>query len=153
MMYHASKKLTAVHDVVLMEITHCVEHFANDLGCILLGELSVLADTIEKLSSGSKLSDDVVLVLRKCKAQRAKLQERSTHPRLEPIAERNDVRMMQPLQQLQLVVDHLLVTLHVFLEDDLYGDLAGGAVCLPDNTVGTSTLRSRQICARRSQSS
>ena len=64
---------------------------------------------------------------------------RSTDPRLEPIDKANDMGMVQPLEHLQLVIHHLLVALHVLLQDNLDGDLARGAVGLPDDAIGTST--------------
>lgn len=49
--------------------------------------------------------------------------------------ELDNVRVFHALQHLQLVVDHLLVSADILLEDNLDGDLALGTVGLPDNTV------------------
>jgi hypothetical protein len=49
----------------------------------------------------------------------------------------DNVRVLHALQHLQLVVDHLLVAAHILLQDDLDSDLALGAVCFPDDTVGS----------------
>lgn len=43
--------------------------------------------------------------------------------------------MLQILEKIQLVVDHLLVALDILLQNDLDGDLAGRAICFADNAV------------------
>jgi hypothetical protein len=60
------------------------------------------------------------------------------YPRLEPIVELDNVRMLHPLQHLELVVDHLLVAANILLQDDLDSDLALGAVRFPDDTICSS---------------
>lgn len=50
-------------NVVIVQVADGIEHLADDLGGVFLGEFSVLADTIKQLSSGSKLGNDVVFVL------------------------------------------------------------------------------------------
>ena len=50
------------------------------------------------------------------------------------------MRMVELLQKHQLVLYHLLVALDVLLQDDLYGHLAGRAVCFPNDTIGSRTL-------------
>lgn len=45
------------------------------------------------------------------------------------------MRVLHALQHLQLVVDHLLVSTNILLQDDLNGDLALGAVGLSDDTI------------------
>lgn len=41
------------------------------------------------------------------------------------------------MEHVELVVDHLLVSLDVLLEDDLDGDLAGRAFSLANDAIGT----------------
>lgn len=62
---------------------------------------------------------------------------RETHPRLEPVDEVDNVWVVQRLQHLQFVVDHLLIALHILLEDDLDGHLSRTAVCFTDNAICT----------------
>ena len=50
--------------VVLVEVVHCIKDLTNRLGGVLLSELALFADAVEKLSSGRQLCHDVVLVLR-----------------------------------------------------------------------------------------
>lgn len=50
--------------------------------------------------------------------------------------------MLQFLQHVEFVVDHLLVSLDVLLENDLDSDLAGRAVSLSDNSIGAGTQSS-----------
>lgn len=76
--------------------------------------------------------------------------EARKYPRLKPVHKRNDVRVVQLLQQRQLVIHHLLIPLDVFLEDDLDGDFARGAVRFTDDSVGPGALR---VCALTSGSS
>jgi hypothetical protein len=54
---------TPVDDIVGVEIVDGIEHLSNRLGSVLLGELSLLANAVEQLSTGRQLGDDVVLVL------------------------------------------------------------------------------------------
>lgn len=54
---------TAVDNVVLVQVVDCTEDLFDGLGGILLGELPLLADTIEELTARSELSDDVEFVL------------------------------------------------------------------------------------------
>lgn len=49
--------------------------------------------------------------------------------------------VLHPLQHLELIVDHLLVSLDILLEDNLHGDLASWPICFSDNTICTSTER------------
>ena len=60
------------------------------------------------------------------------------YPRFEPVVELDNMRVLHPLQHLQLVVDHLLVSANILLQDDLDGDLAFGAVSFPDDTICSS---------------
>lgn len=54
---------TPVDNIVLVEIVDGVEDLADGLSGILLGEPALLANTVEQLSSGSELGDNVVFVL------------------------------------------------------------------------------------------
>lgn len=130
-------------NTVLVEIVDGVEHLPDGLRGVLFGELALLADAVEELPACRQLGDDVVLVL----------QNRSTppylprpsapgprwaaaYPRLEPVDEAHNVRVLQALQEVQLVVHHALVALDVLLQDDLDGDLAARRVGLADDAIG-----------------
>jgi hypothetical protein len=52
-----------VDDVVLVQIVDGVQNLFDGLGCVLFGELALLADPVEQLSSRRKFSDNVVFVL------------------------------------------------------------------------------------------
>lgn len=54
---------TAVNDVVLVQVVDGAEDLFYCLRGILLGELSLVADTIEQLATSSELGDNVELVL------------------------------------------------------------------------------------------
>lgn len=56
--------------------------------------------------------------------------------------------MLELLQHLQLVVDHLFVTLDIALQDDLDGNLARGTVGLTNDSIGTSTEGSTESVER-----
>lgn len=47
----------------------------------------------------------------------------------------DNVRVAQILQHLQLIVDHLLIAFHVFLENDLDRDLLAVNVRFSDNAI------------------
>lgn len=53
--------------------------------------------------------------------------------------------MLELLQHLELVIDHLLVALDISLEDDLYSDLAGRAIGLANNSICSSTEGSTEL--------
>lgn len=53
--------------------------------------------------------------------------------------------MLELLKHLQLVVDHLLITLDIALQDDLDGDLAIGAVGLTDDAIGAGAEGSTKL--------
>jgi hypothetical protein len=48
---------------MLMKVVDRVEHLADCLCSVLLGELALLANAVEQLSSSRQLGHDVVLVL------------------------------------------------------------------------------------------
>ena len=56
-------------DVVLVEVVDGTQHLFDGLRGILFCEFSLLADPVEELASGRKLSDDGIFVL----AQKAAL--------------------------------------------------------------------------------
>ncbi len=55
--------------------------------------------------------------------------------RLEPVMKPNDIGMLHSLQQHHLIIYHLLVTLHILLEDDLDRVSFPTAFCLSNNPV------------------
>lgn len=72
------------------------------------------------------------------------VQHRGAYPRLEPVDKLDNVRMLELLEHLELVVDHLLVTLDISLQDNLDGHLARGAVSLTNNAICSSTESSTE---------
>lgn len=56
-------RYTSVNDLVLVEEVDSPKDLLDSLGGILLGEFSLLADTIEKLAAGGQLGDNVELIL------------------------------------------------------------------------------------------
>jgi hypothetical protein len=58
------------------------------------------------------------------------------------------VRVLHALQHLQLIVDHLLVSADVLLQDDLDSDLALGAVSLTDDAICASSQRLSEAVSR-----
>jgi len=46
-------KLTSMNDIVIMEIIYSFENLSKSLRSILFGKPSLLADTVEQLSSSS----------------------------------------------------------------------------------------------------
>ena len=94
-------------NIVLVQVVHCAQNLLDGLRGVLLGELPLLTDSVEQLPSRSKLGDDVVLVLEGGGAISASVAwgrtAKNTHPRLEPIGELDDMRVLQTLEQIQLV--------------------------------------------------
>lgn len=50
-------------NVIVVEIVHSSHDLLDSLGSIELGKLSLVADSVEKLSASCQLCDDVKLVL------------------------------------------------------------------------------------------
>jgi hypothetical protein len=55
--------LTAMDNIVLVQVIDRFQNLFNGLRTVLFGELALLADSVEQLSTGRELCDDVVLVL------------------------------------------------------------------------------------------
>jgi hypothetical protein len=55
------------------------------------------------------------------------------------------MRVLELLQHLELVIDHLLVALDISLEDDLDCDLAGRAVGLTNYSICSGTEGSTEL--------
>lgn len=62
-----------------------------------------------------------------------------TYPRLEPIHKLDDMRVLQALKHIKLVVNHFLVAFDVLLQNDLDSDLALWAVGFSDDSIGSRT--------------
>ena len=62
-----------------------------------------------------------------------------TYSRLEPVAELDDVGVLEALEHVELVENHALVPLDVLLQDDLDGDAAVGAIGLAHDAIGAGT--------------
>lgn len=58
-----------------------------------------------------------------------------SYSRFKPIHKSNDVRMFHALKHFEFVINHLLVALHIFLEDNFHGDLALRTICLSNYAV------------------
>lgn len=56
--------------------------------------------------------------------------------------------MVQPLQHLQFIVNHLFVALDILLQDDLDGNFLTLKVCFSNDSVGTSTQGSAELVLR-----
>lgn len=61
------------------------------------------------------------------------------HSGLKPVVELDNVWVLHALQHLELVVDHLLVSAHVLLQDDLDRNLALGTVGFSYDAICAST--------------
>lgn len=58
------------------------------------------------------------------------------YTRLEPIDKLDNMWVLQPLEHVELVVNHLLVAFDILFQDDLDGHLARRTVCLTNNSIG-----------------
>lgn len=114
----------SVHNVLAVQVIDGLEDVLHGLSGILFGELAIIADSVEELASGSELGDNVELLLA-----------------LEPVLEGDDVWVVALLEQRELFNYHVVVSLEVFLDNDLDGHLFAGRVlfCVLDNTEGTGS--------------
>lgn len=126
-----------------MKIIDSLQDLSDGLGGILLGKLALLADTIEKLAASSQLGHDVILVLARNVVSRANVNgganDIGSYPRLEPVNKLDNVRMMEALEHVKLIVYHPLIALDILLQDDLDSNLASWAVSLAYNAVRACT--------------
>ena len=58
------------------------------------------------------------------------------------------MRVIEPLQHLQLIIDHLFIAFDVLLQDDLDGDLVTLEVCFSDDAICASTECSTEFVLR-----
>lgn len=71
---------------------------------------------------------------------------REAHLRFEPVDERDDVGVLEGLEHLKLIVDHVFISANVLLENDLDCDLlAVGGVSLANDTVCACTQCSSEF--------
>lgn len=54
---------TSMNDVLVVEIVYRFENLLDSLRSILFGELALVADPIEELTTSGQLCNDIVLVL------------------------------------------------------------------------------------------
>jgi hypothetical protein len=55
--------LTAMDNIVLVQVIDRLQNLFNSLRTVLFGELALLANSVEQLSTSRELCDDVVFVL------------------------------------------------------------------------------------------
>lgn len=103
-----------MNNIVVVQIVDSFQHLSNGLGSVLLRELALFTDTVEQLATRGQLGYDVVFVLM-ASAVVCLIQCLLAHPRLEPVVELDNVRVLHALQHLEFVVDHLLIPTHVLL--------------------------------------
>lgn len=58
-----SKLRTSVDNLVLVEVVDGVKDLLNRLGSVLFGKLSLFANSLEELSAGGELGNNIELVL------------------------------------------------------------------------------------------
>lgn len=129
-----------MNNVMLMKVVHRAQNFTDDSRCILLCEFSVLTNPVKQFTTSSQLRNNVVLVLSFCKSYDTDRTCGNTCPRLKPVHKTDYVGMIQSLEQIKLIVNHLLVSFDILLENDLHCDFSRRSVGFPNNPVGTSTL-------------
>lgn len=140
---------TPMNDVALMQVVDGIQHLSDCLRGVLLGEFAIFADSVKQLTTGRQLGDNVEFVLGIISARTVESSILpSTHLRFEPVHEMDNVGVVESLEHLQLVVDHTFVALDIFLQDDLDGDLARGAIGLPHDTIGAGTEGSSKFVQR-----
>lgn len=126
-------------NIPLVQIVDGVQDLFDGLRSIFLCEFTVFTDAIEQFTTRCQLGDDIVFILEGISMTVLCLSNGhvETDPRLEPVDEVDNVRVVQRLQHLQFIVDHLLIPLHILLEDDLDGNFSRAAVGFTDNAICT----------------
>ena len=141
----AYRQRTSVDNVSLVQVVDGIENLANGLRSILLRELAVFTNAIEQLTTSGQLSDNVKFVLSFIVSDPIAviIRHRAYYLRFEPVDKMDNAGVVEGLQHLQLVVDHLLIPTDILLQDDFDGDLpSDGGLGLPDNTICSCTKRS-----------
>lgn len=135
-----------MNDIVVVKVVHSLEDLANSLRGIFLRKPSLFANSIKQLSTNSQLCNYIVFVLRRIsRFPLANTGWSLAYSRFEPIHKLDDMLMLHSLQHLKFVIDHLFISLDIFLEDNLHRDLSCRAICLSDDSIGTSTERSTEL--------
>lgn len=132
-------------NVSLMQVVDGIEDLANGLRGIFLRELAVFANAVEQLTTSGQLSNNIEFVLSFVESDPIAIiiRHRAYYLRFEPVYKVDNAGVMEGLQHLQLIVDHLLISADILLQNDFDGDHSGGGgLSLPDNTICSCTKRS-----------
>lgn len=130
-------------NVLVVQVVDCLEYLLDRLRGILFRELALVANPVEELSTRCQLRHNIVFVLETSTWYIA--DSGPAHPRLEPIMKPDNVRMRDTLQHLQLVVNHTLISLDIFLENDLDCDLLTIGFGFAHDTVCSSTESASEL--------
>lgn len=136
-------------NIVGVKVVDGLEDLLDGLRGVFFGELALVTDPVEQFAAGRKLCDDVELVLQhRSQIQGLIRRAEQTYPRLEPVDKFDNVGVAQPLEDLELVVDHLLVAFDALLQDDLDSDLAGWALGLANDAICSGAKSSTEPVSR-----
>lgn len=136
-------------NVTVVQVVNGIKYLANCLRCILLCELSVVANAIKQLSAGCQLSDDIEFVLFRGQPKinsSSKFAEKRTHLGFEPVYERDNVRVLELLQHLELIINHALISANIFLKNNLHGNFGAiGRLGFTDDSICTGTQGASEL--------
>jgi hypothetical protein len=115
------KQKTSVDNLHIVEILDGFQCFLDDKDGVALSEPSLITDPFKKPTPGSQFGDDVKVLCA-----------------LEPFIEFDNVGMVESLEEIHFVVDHVFVTLYILLCNDFDGHRAFGALSLLDYAIPIS---------------
>jgi hypothetical protein len=115
------KQKTSVDNLHIVEIRNGFQCFLDDKDGVALSEPSLITDTLKELTPCCQLGDDVKVLCA-----------------LEPFIEFDNVGMVESLEEIHFVVDHMFVTLYILLCNDFDGHRAFGTLSLLDYAIPIS---------------
>jgi hypothetical protein len=107
-----------VDNLHIVKIGNGLQRFLHDKDGVALSELSAITDTLKELTSCSQFGDYIKVLCA-----------------LEPFMEFDNVGMIESLEEIHFVVDHMFVPLDILLCNDLDGYRALGALSLLDYAI------------------
>ena len=104
-----------------VEVGDRLQRLFDNRDGVAFGELATVTDSLEEFTSSSQFGDNV-----------------KVFGALEPLVEFDDVGMVELLEEIHFIVDHMFVALDIFLRNDLDSHSTVGPVSLLNYSVSIS---------------
>ena len=110
-----------MNNLLAVEVGNCLQCLLNNRDSITLSKLATVTDPLKEFTSSSQLGDNV-----------------KVFGAFEPFVEFDDVGMVESLEEINFVVDHMFVALDIFLCNDLDSHRTVGSISLLNYSISIS---------------